>query len=885
MVKTAIVRAVDACSRHAWLVIALALATTGITFTYVARHIAIDTDAVHLFPQTLSWRQGELAFDAAFPQRVKLIAVVIDTAAPELAEQGAARLAARLATQRELFRTVYRPDGGPFFERNGLLFLPTDELSRMTEQLIAAQPLLGSLAADPSLRGVMDAMTLALDGVQRGEARLEDLARPMTVLAEELDSVRAGHARPASWRLLITGEPPKRRELRHFVLVQPVLDFSRLQPGARASDAIRQAARELHLTPDQGVRVRLTGPVALADEEFSTLADGAGRNAAITLLVVVALLWLALRSGRLIIATVASLVVGLMLTAAFGLLVLGAFNVISVSFAVLFVGLGVDFAIQFCVRYRAERHAHDDLHAALLGAARGVGAPLALAAAATATGFYAFLPTAYRGMSELGLIAGTGMLIGFVSCITVLPALIRLLQPPGEPEAIGYAVLAPLDRFLLSRRRAVLIAGALVAAGSIALLPQLRFDFNPLNLRSAKVESVGTLLDLMGDPTTTPNSLDVLAASPAAAVALAASLAALPQVAGTITVMSFVPSDQDKKLALIADAAFLLGPALEPANTKPAPADVDNVRAIQRTAAALRAASKGRSGRAAADAERFAAVLSALAEGPPSLRAQADAALMPGLQATLQQLRTALQAEPVTLDSLPEDLRRAWVAADGRARIEVFPAGNANDNETLRRFVETVRRIAPDVSGVPVSVQGSSRTVVHAFLQAGVWALLSITLLLVIVLRRAADVLLTLAPLLLAGLVTLALCVLLDLPLNFANIIALPLLFGIGVAFNIYFVMAWRAGAANMLQSSLTRAILFSALTTASAFGSLWLSAHPGTASMGRLLALSLACTLASALLFLPALLGPPRRAASGFEPLSGEKTRGKGRDVARTPT
>jgi predicted RND superfamily exporter protein len=217
-----------------------------------------------------------------------------------------------------------------------------------------------------------------------------------------------------------------------------------------------------------------------------------------------------------------------------------------------------------------------------------------------------------------------------------------------------------------------------------------------------------------------------------------------------------------------------------------------------------------------------------------------------------------MQAGPVTLADLPAELRRDWVAADGRARVEAFPSGDANDNVTLERFVAAVGQLAPEATGAPVSIQESGRTIVRAFVEAGAWALLSIVVLLALVLRRARDVLLTVAPFILSGLATLAICAAIGLPLNFENIIALPLLFGIGVAFSIYFVMAWREGRGDLLQSSLTRAVIFSALTTGTAFGSLWLSHHPGTSSMGKLLALSLCCTLVSALLFLPALLGEP---------------------------
>jgi predicted RND superfamily exporter protein len=128
-----------------------------------------------------------------------------------------------------------------------------------------------------------------------------------------------------------------------------------------------------------------------------------------------------------------------------------------------------------------------------------------------------------------------------------------------------------------------------------------------------------------------------------------------------------------------------------------------------------------------------------------------------------------------------------------------------------------------------------------------------------ITLRRITDVLLTLVPLLVAVVVTLELSVALDLPLNFANIIALPLLLGVGVAFKIYYIMAWRSGKTALVQSTLTRAVIFSAMTQATAFGSLWLSSDPGTSSMGKLMALSLLCTMAAAVLFQPALMGRPR--------------------------
>jgi len=844
------------CARHPWPVIFVAAAFGAIAGIYAVRHIAIDTDTSKLIAPNLPWRQREIDFAKAFPQRVAVIAVVVDAPTPDLAEQVTTDLTRQLSGNKESFLAVRRPDGGPFFNRVGLLFAPTEEVARTTQQMIAAQPLLGTLAADPTLRGVMDALALVLEGVRRDAIKLDDLARPLAAFANALDAIDSGQRPLFSWRALILGKPPDPRELRRFILVQPALDFGALQPGARAVETIRKAVHESGLASDPRVRVRLTGPVPLADEEFATLAEGAAQNALVTMLLVVLLLWMAVRSGRLILAILVSVLAGMTVTAAFGLLVYGAFNLISVAFAVLFIGLGVDFGIQFCICYRAKRYQSSDLKLALQEAATEVGVPLALAAASTAAGFYAFLPTDYRGVSELGLIAGTGMVVAFVTTITVLPALVSVLRPSGERKPIGYAGFAPLDRFLARHRLAVLLAAAATALASLVVLPRLQFDFNPLHLRSAQTESVATLLDLMQNLDTTPNTIEVLAPTLDDAVALSKRLSALPEVSRALTLASFIPEAQDEKVSLLADAAMLLDTALNPPQVKPRPSDDDVVRAMLQTARVLDEVAGSKPGGAAnVDAARLSRSLTALANGPPAARERARDTLIPGLVLMLDQLRAALQAAPVTLDQMPADLVRDWTAPDGRARVEVFPKGDADDNALLQRFTAAVRQVAPDATGTTVGIQESSRTIVRAFLEAGLWALLSIAVLLAITLRRITDVLLTLAPLLLAGLLTLGTCVLIGLPLNFENIIALPLLFGIGVAFSIYYVMAWRRGAENLLQSSLTRAVLFSALTTGTAFGSLWYSHHPGTSSMGKLLALSLAFTLVAALLFLPALL------------------------------
>jgi uncharacterized protein len=728
---------------------------------------------------------------------------------------------------------------------------------KTTAQLLKSQPLLGSMASDPSLRGLANTLSLAMKGAN-DEASIDELRTPLRTLADALEDLAAGKARFFSWRTLITGNETDERELRHIVLMNPVLDFTQLQPGKVPIDAIRATAQRLHLDAADGVRVRLTGPVPLQDEEFATLAARAGLIASLASAAIVLMLWFAVRSPWLIASILATTVVGLLLATALGLALFHRFNVISVAFIPLFVGMGMDLGIQFSVRYRAERGVAGDVLAALIATARTMGKSLTLAAAAIGAGFLAFTPTAYYGVSQLGVIAGLGLLAALALNLTVLPALIALTRPPGAPARAG-ARLTLIDEYVLGHRRLVVGAGAVAALISAALLPLVRFDFNPIHLRSSAAESVATLVDLMHDPDRSPNTLEVIRPDLAAADQLAAAFRRDPTVYGAHTLSSFIPTGQAEKIALIADAANLLELTLNPLDAAAPPTDAEVIDSLNRAATKLRQASIDDSS-LRADARRLADQFDALARGSRSARAAAEGMLIPGFVTTLDQMRNLLQPRPVSIETLPAEIVREWQASDGRARLSVLPRGDSNDDAVLSRFVAAGTRIAPDATGTAIYLQAYGKAVVDAFIEAGVLSFVAICGLLLIALGRVRFVAITMAPIVLTGLLTMATCVLGAQPLNFANIIALPLLFGIGVAFHIYFVMSWRSGGSHLLTSSLARGVFFSALATATGFGSLWASSHPGTASMGKLLMISLVWTLASALLFQPALMGPARQ-------------------------
>ncbi|MCP1971226.1 hopanoid biosynthesis associated RND transporter like protein HpnN [Bradyrhizobium elkanii] len=825
---------------------------------YTARNFSINTDINKLISPDLDWRKRDNQFEEAF-DRERLILAVVEAATPELTSSAAKALTAKLQADKKNFEAITALGSGEFFEKNGLLFLPTEEVGKVAGQLESAAPLIEIMAGDPSIRGLTGALETGLAGVKRGQVKLDNAAPPFNLISETVETVLAKGNATFSWRELTSDKPLTDSDKRAFIEIKPIIDYSALEPGKAATDAIRQAAADLKFPTEYHARVRLTGPVPIANEEYATVQDGAITNGIGTVVIVLVILWMALHSGKIIFAVFVNLFIGLAITTAVGLMMVGSLNLLSIAFAVLFIGLGVDFGIQFSVRYRSERFKNDNLTLALENAARRSAVPLSLAAMATAAGFLCFLPTDYKGISELGKIAGAGMLVAFVTSITVLPALLDLLNPPGEKEPVGYAFLAPLDLFLEKHRVPIIVGTLLVTVAGLPLLHYMKFDFNPINLRNSKVESIATFLDLRKDPNTGANAINVMTRSEADAKKIEAKLEKLPEVSRVMSLDSFVPDDQPAKLKLIGQAAKTLGPALNPDSVDPAPSDQENVESLKSSVDSLRKTAGDGKGPGAVAARRLADALQKLAGSNQATRDKAQDVFVAPMKIVFDQLRNTLQAQTVTLQNLPPELVDSWKTKDGLMRVEVEPKGDPNDNDNLRRFADAVLAAEPTAIGGPVSILKSGDVIVKAFIHAGILALVTIGLLLWLTLRRVVDVLMTLVPLLVAGIVTLEICVLIGLPLNFANIVALPLLLGVGVAFKIYYVTAWRQGRTNLLQSSLTRAIFFSALTTATAFGSLWLSSHPGTASMGKLLALSLVTTLAAVLLFQPALMGKPR--------------------------
>ncbi|MEJ2386548.1 MAG: MMPL family transporter, partial [Chromatiaceae bacterium] len=344
---------VDLSRRHAWVVFAAAAVLTAASGYVAVTRIAINTDTSEVLFRNLPFTKVDHELQRAFPQLGERILVVIDGDTAGLADQAAGRLAQRLREEPKHFQDVYEPGGGEFFHKNGLLYLDTKALDALTNKLVDAEPLVARLARDPSLRGLFELLEEALKPRPEQTARLRALKGLIEKVTATVRAYNDGHFYQLPWSELMGGAGALETK-RRLVMASVRASGDPRAAGAAAVGAVNAAVAALDLNPAHGVKVQLTGSVVLNQQQLKGVSSGASQSLELSLALVVVFLVLGLRNIRMIFATLTVLLMGLLWTVAFAVLSVGAFNLISVSFGVLFIGLGVDFGIQFCMRYYEE---------------------------------------------------------------------------------------------------------------------------------------------------------------------------------------------------------------------------------------------------------------------------------------------------------------------------------------------------------------------------------------------------------------------------------------------------------------------------------------------------------------------------------------------------
>jgi hopanoid biosynthesis associated RND transporter like protein HpnN len=868
--------------RHAsavtWACVVLTLAGG----VYAARNLGVNSDNPRMMASTMPARIHMDAFREIFPTLEDALLVVVDAETPELARESATRLAEALRGEPELFTDVELPGAGDFFERHGLLYQPLEDLEIFSEQVVAIQPLLASLEREPTLANLVSLIEEGLEATGGALDEPEEWSVVLDHFSEATVKVYAEYPVAVSWEDLTLDGSPVESQTRYTLIVQPVLDFASLFPAEKPMKQVRRVAGELGLEPDRGVQVRITGHPALNHEELVGVIWDVVAGVFLFFGLVLYVLYRALASFRMVIASLVTLVCGLVWASAFAAFAVGDLSLPTITFAIFFVGLGVDFTIHLGMAYASEVGSGRSAESAMQASIGTVGRSFLMCTVTTSLGFLVFMPTENTAIAELGLVSGAGMVINLFASVTLFPALLAgwlRLEDKTAPPARFH--LDGRWRAILEDhpRRVVTVAFALFALALASSL-RIRFDDNVLNIRDPATESVQTFEELVEEAgENSPWPINAVAADLDAADALADELERLDVVSRAITLRDYVPEDQEDKLLLLEDLGFLLDaapPALDDGD-----GTGDDAPSAERQIAALRAfrdyligaapdhgSSMGRSMRLLAS--RLTGFLERV-DGHPDPGARArdlatlESLLLSGVPDLFDQLRRATAVEAITLDRLPDSLTRRMLAPDGRARVQIFPEHALSTHDAFHGFAREVTAVVPTASGVSVNLIALGHATRTSFQQAIALALGLIAVLLYVLLwRRVAPVLLVLTPLVMASVATVGCMAALGLPLNLLNVLVIPLLLGIGVDSGIHLVHRAehpvRAGE-ELLETTTARAVFFSALTTAMSFGTLALSSHRGVAGLGIALSFGMIFVVLCNLVVLPALLAlrPPR--------------------------
>ncbi len=831
-------RWVSFVARNGWAMLAvLALVSVALGWIAVDR-FRINSNLSDLIQQDAPWRVDFDRYEVAFPDAVRTSMLVVSGKSQKGVEDAAKQLEVTLRNRDDLFRAIHAPQNDDYFRDHALLFMDLADLDDMVDRIARAQPMLTAVAEDPSLRGILELLT---DGVEN-EAPEEGFDVLVRLVTQSGEAQLAGENPEVAWTdELFTSD----ETLYRLIFLKARQNFGEALPSAQLMAELRAIISALPLA--QGVSVRITGEIPLQHEEIEAAVTGVQLAGWLSVALLIGILVVGVRSVKVITATFAMLVVGIVWTSAYAMLSVGEYNTLSIIFLVMFFGLGVDFALHYSLRYQEAVNAGDgNVEGALVAATGSVGGAIATCTATTSIGFLGFLPTPYQGLADLGVISAGGMLVAAVLTFTLLPALYAVMGKP-RPHTVD---LPTGDKLVaaLSRRRGV-VFGVLfaAAAAAAAFASNLHFDYSVLALKDESSESMRTLRELQREGVATDYSLIILSEDDQ----VASDVEGLSAVDSVTTPWDYVPQDQEEKLFVLEDLEQIVWSALEPARIADVPTAEELFGELETLEVSLTAAVPDPA------LDRLRNVVGAMRVESESSLLEWQQGVVANLLSELDWLRRALVQMPVTFDDLPAALKDRLVSAQGQYVSVVTPAGDVSDVAALSEFVESVRELVPVATGRSVIEWGVGQIVVDSFQLALLFSMSGIFLVLLLVFRNLRDSILILVPLVLTALFTLAASVLMGLSLNMANILVLPLIFGLGVDNGIHVVDRFHSAhdVENLMHSSTPRAVMLSTLTTIGTFAALSFSPHQGTASVGILLTIAVALLLVFTIFLLPVLL------------------------------
>lgn len=887
-----------------WLTVILAVALAVLSIGYTVSALKFATSRNALASSRAPYIQANQAAKKDFTS-LNYLVVVVEPPNLHRGKQFVRDLVARLNADTQNFQDVIDKIDSSFLDGKKLLYLKPHELRDLEQRLEDAQDFIYDLAEAPGLvpllslinqeisRALVSHITSGLLGTSSSSSSSPSNGDPeiestqsldisfLSALFSEIDATLSEPGKyifTSPWNRFFLkdddifskdGYLTSKDDRFLFLLVD-----DRTQGGGFVKHDVSIRALRAHIAAVQrefpDVMAGVTGSDALNNDEMVAAQNDTILATILALFGVAMLFIVAFRQVWRPLLVVSMLMLALCWTLGFTTLTVGQLNILSISFLPILIGLGIDFGVHLLARYGEERAGQEDFDAALQTAFVQTGPGVAAAAFTTAVAFYAMTLTDFRGLAELGLIAGSGMLLCLIASFTVLPAMLAIYERQRQVSAGVWQAFEhdPLRGIMRVPWLTAAVIGLLTLAG-ILLLPKPMFDYNLLNLQAEDTESVvweNRLHDGSGRSSwyalSVVDSLDELRRR-------TTKFEALPVVDRVDSVASLLPEDQADRISIVKQLADYVAD-IEGDWTEPEPVDIAELQTLlgkirfklQRDPNDWDADKRPSEVDLADARDALRTVQDLLGSLPEDTLADMlesfQQHLMTDFADKLTFLQDNIDPTPITLDDLPPQLRQRFVGKSGRYLLQIFARDNIWEREAMQAFVRQLQTLDADITGPPVIAYYSIRQIQEGYARGGLYALIAIIGIMYILLRRISVTLLALVPVLFGGLWTIAGMVLLDLDLNMANLIILPLFLGIAVDDGIHMVHRMleepRAAKAPLAHST-GKAIVLTSLTTIVGFGSLMAARHNGIFSLGLLSVLAVACSLVASLVALPLIL------------------------------
>ena len=876
---------------RAIVVVSLLLSLVSVLYTRHSMEYLTGRD--DLMPKNRPFYLNNAAYNREFGAPDDIV-VVIESGDREQAALFGERLEKALRKETGLFSDIFFPGGLPFFRKNGLLFMPLADIQTLKKNLLMAKPVLKALSAAPSVQTLFTFLTAEIDGWLAGDrisaAEQARLARIVFML-EKLDvgftSFSKGGMANLSLEGFFLGSGDGRESAfaragkMQILTITPVRKVDSFVPAEEAIPTVRRELAALKKLPEfAGVTAGLTGVPVLEHEEMTTSQRDITLATAVSLVLTVLLLLAAFRGLAAMLAAMISLGVAICLSFGFATLVVGHLNILSMVFAIMLIGIGIEYGIQVVLRYKEELALGTGREAAVgLGLNRNIWA-IVMAAATVAAAFLTFVATDFKGISELGIIAGGGVAICVLVTFTVLPALLVIMArrkqvgdaAPAAPCTAGQPASgvfrSRFKKLLFGHPRAVLGITAALVLASFYPAARMGFDYNLMNLQARGLESVAYAYKLMRSSENSGYFAVTMADSVDDVRSLAKRLEALPEVDHVVSLLTFIPDRQQEKLAELAD----LRRELE--EVKPVPYEEDLkvmelpvvFETFRNSVEKLKTALSGAGQREAKPVGTFLATLDRFFS---SLEKEKDrnavgmlrdfqGGMFASLPGKIGMLKESLNASPVTKADIPEELRKRFVGKSGKYALQIAPKKEIFDREPLEAYLKAVRSVAPAAAGEPVMVYESMTIMRDSYKSAFIYAFIAIVLILLVAFRSILYAAIGLVPLVVGLLFMIAGMWICGISFNSANIIVLPLILGIAVDSGIYIINRFRREdetAVEVVTRSTGLGVVYNTLTIMASFGALMVAHHQGVFSIGAVMSLGMIACQFAFILVLPAIL------------------------------